>query len=285
MTEFLSYGKQWLDDDDIESVINVLKSDFLTQGPKIEEFENKICEITNAKYCIAVANGTAALHLAVAALELKSDSEGITSANTFLASANALEYSKLKPVFSDINKDTYAVDVNTIKSKISEKTKVLIPVHFAGQAAPMHEISALARSNKIKIIEDAAHSIGSKYLDGSPVGNCKFSDMTIFSFHPVKTVTTAEGGAITTNSEQLFKKLQILRNHGLTRDASFLSENPGPWYYEMIKLGFNYRLTDLQAALGISQMNKLETFINRRREIIKKYNSAFEKIDWLTTPY
>jgi perosamine synthetase len=285
MNEFLSYGKQWLDDEDIESVIRVLKSDFLTQGPKIEEFENEICEVTDAKYCVTVANGTAALHLAVSALELEPGSEGITSANTFLASANTLEYSKLKSVFADINEDTYAVDANTIKTKINDKTKVLIPVHFAGQAVPMKEISELTRNNNIKIIEDAAHAIGSRYIDGSPVGNCKYSDMTIFSFHPVKTITSAEGGAITTNDEKLFKNLQILQNHGMTRDTDLLTENPGPWYYEMIKLGFNYRMTDMQAALGISQMKKLDSFADRRREIIKKYNSAFEKTDWLTTPF
>ncbi len=285
MNEFLSYGKQWLDEEDIESVIGVLKSDFLTQGPKIEEFEHETCEATNAKYCVAVANGTAALHIAVAALEIESSSEGITSSNTFLASANSLEYSNLKPVFSDINKDTYAVDANTIKDKITDKTKLLIPVHFAGQAVPMYEISELVKNENIRIIEDAAHAIGSKYLDDSPVGNCKYSDMTIFSFHPVKTITSAEGGAITTNDEHLFKNLQILRNHGITKDANLLSENPGQWYYEMIKLGFNFRMTDLQAALGISQMKKLKTFARRRKEITNIYNQSFEGIDWLTTPF
>jgi len=285
MNEFLSYGKQWLDEEDIETVVDVLKSDFLTQGPKIEEFENEICQVTEAKYCVAVANGTAALHLAVAALELKSGSEGVTSTNTFLASANTFEYSNLKPVFADINPKTYALDLNTIQNKITKRTKLVIPVHFAGQAVPMSEIYDISKNTDIKIIEDAAHAIGSKYLDGSPVGNCKYSDMTIFSFHPVKTITSAEGGAITTNDEKLFKNLQILRNHGMTKDPSLITKNPGPWYYEMIKLGFNYRMTDLHAALGISQIKKLDSFAKRRREIIKKYNLAFEGVNWLTTPF
>ena len=285
MKEFISYGKQWLNEEDIQTVIDVLKSNFLTQGPKIEEFENKICQYTQAKYCVAVANGTAALHIAVAALELEAGSEGITSTNTFLASANCLEYNSIKPVFTDINKQTYSVDVNTIKIKISDNTKVIIPVHFAGQAVPMKEIFDLAKKENIKIIEDAAHAIGSKYIDGSPVGNCKYSDMTIFSFHPVKTITSAEGGAITTNNEKLYKKLQILRNHGMTRDEELLTTNPGPWYYEMIKLGFNYRMTDLQAALGISQMRRIDSFIKRRREIIKQYNYAFAELKWITTPF
>ena len=191
MNEFLSYGKQWIDEDDVESVIQVIKSNFLTQGPKIEAFENEICQYSQAKYCVAVANGTAALHLAVAALEIKAGSEGITSTNSFLASANCLEYDNIKSIFADINKDTYAVDVATIKDKLTEKTKIIIPVHFAGQAVPMKEIYNLVKNKKIRIIEDAAHAIGSQYLDGSPVGNCKYSDMTIFSFHPVKTITSA----------------------------------------------------------------------------------------------
>ncbi|MCK5032318.1 MAG: UDP-4-amino-4,6-dideoxy-N-acetyl-beta-L-altrosamine transaminase [Calditrichia bacterium] len=285
MNEFLSYGKQWIDEDDVESVIQVIKSNFLTQGPKIEAFENEICQYSQAKYCVAVANGTAALHLAVAALEIKAGSEGITSTNSFLASANCLEYDNIKSIFADINKDTYAVDVATIKDKLTEKTKIIIPVHFAGQAVPMKEIYNLVKNKKIRIIEDAAHAIGSQYLDGSPVGNCKYSDMTIFSFHPVKTITSAEGGAITTNDEQLYKNLKILRNHGMTRDEDLLSTNPGPWYYEMIKLGFNYRMTDLQAALGISQIKKIDSFVKRRREIIKQYNSAFSEKKWLTIPF
>jgi UDP-4-amino-4,6-dideoxy-N-acetyl-beta-L-altrosamine transaminase len=285
MKEFISYGKQWLDEEDIQSVIGVLKSNFLTQGPKIEEFENKICQYTQSKYCVAIANGTAALHIAVAALELDAGSEGITAANTFLASANSLEYNCIKPVFADINEQTYSVDINTIKIKTSDNTKVIIPVHFAGQAVPMKEIYDFAKKENFKIIEDAAHAIGSKYIDGSPVGNCKYSDMTIFSFHPVKTITSAEGGAITTNDQKLYKKLQILRNHGLTRDEELLTANPGPWYYEMIKLGYNYRMTDLQAALGISQMKKIDSFIKRRKEIINQYNSAFAETKWITTPF
>ena len=285
MTEFLSYGKQWIDEDDIQNVLSTLSSNFLTQGPRISEFEQALCQCTGARYCVVVANGTAALHLAVAALGIERDAEGITSTNSFAASANALIYNDIKPVFTDIDRQTYLLDINDLEKRITSRTRLFLPVHFAGQPIEMKKIKSLSTRHRCAVIEDAAHALGSHYDDGSPVGNCKYSDMTIFSFHPVKTITCGEGGAITTNDQALYEKLLLLRNHGITRDAAQLKENPGPWYYEMQMLGFNYRLTDLQAALGLSQLKKLDYFVKRRREIINRYNKAFAKTEWLTTPF
>jgi len=285
MKNFIPYGNHWIDQADIKAVNCVLKSEYLTQGPRVEEFEKALCKYTKAKYCIVVSNGTAALHLAVAALAIERDSEGITSPNSFVASANCLAYNNLIPVFVDIDKDTYNIKPFEIEKSLTKKTKVIIPVHFAGQPCDMLAINAIAKKNKLFVIEDAAHAIGSKYLDGSHVGNCKYSDMTIFSFHPVKTMTTGEGGAITTNNKVLYEKLKMLRIHGITKDSKKLLQNPGMWYYEMQMLGFNYRMTDIQAALGLSQLKKLDKFIKRRREIVKKYNKAFRNINWIKIPY
>lgn len=281
----IGYGHQYIDDSDIEAVVNVLKSDYLTQGPSVTAFEKKICEITGAKYCVAVSNATAGLHIAVAALELGEGSEGITTPNTFLASSNCMVYNNVKPVFADIDSVSYNIDPTEIEKHISAKTKLLIPVHFAGLPCEMEEISAIAKKNNLHVIEDAAHAIGSQYADGSYVGNCKYSDMTVFSFHPVKTITTAEGGAVTTNSDELYQKLLMLRSHGVTKDEAILTKNPGPWYYEMHSLGFNYRMTDMQAALGVTQLQKLDFFKKRRREVIAMYNKAFTDMKYLKTPY
>ncbi|UTC82357.1 UDP-4-amino-4,6-dideoxy-N-acetyl-beta-L-altrosamine transaminase [Treponema denticola] len=281
----IQYGHQYIDDEDIKAVTEVLKSDFLTQGPAVSLFENKICEITGACYCVAVSNATAGLHIAVQALNLPEASEGITTPNTFLASANCFLYNKLKPVFADINPDTYNIDPNQIEKKITVDTKVIIPVHFAGLACDMERIKKTADARNIKIIEDAAHAIGSFYADGTPVGNCKYSDMTVFSFHPVKTITTGEGGAITTNDEALYKRLLQLRSHGMTKDTKLLTQNPGPWYYEMHSIGFNYRMTDIQAALGYSQLLKLEYFREQRQHIVNQYNTAFDGIPHVKLPY
>lgn len=281
----IQYGHQYIDDNDIQAVIAVLKSDFLTQGPAVSCFENKICEITGARYCVAVSNATAGLHIAVQALNLPENSEGITTPNTFLASANCLLYNKVKPVFADINPDTYNIDPNKIEKKITSDTKVVIPVHFAGLACDMELIRKIVDTHNIKVIEDAAHAIGSCYADGTPVGSCKYSDMTVFSFHPVKTITTGEGGAITVNDEVLYKRLLQLRSHGMTKDAELLTQNPGPWYYEMHSLGFNYRMTDMQAALGYSQLLKLERFRERRQHIVNQYNTAFAGMPHVKLPY
>lgn len=285
MVEFISYGKQWIDDDDIDAVVKVLKSDYLTQGPKVEELEKAICEYTGAKYCIAVSNGTAALHLAVACLEVDSGFEGITTPITFVASANCLIYNGITPTFADIDKKTYNIDPDRIKNKVNSKTKVIVAVDFAGQPAELETIYPWARDKKIYVVEDAAHSIGSSYQSGEKVGSCKYSDVTTFSFHPVKTITTGEGGAITTNSEKLYQKLLLLRSHGITKDAKLLSKNPGPWYSEMQDIGFNYRMSDMQAALGLSQLKKIDEFSRRRREIVTKYNQEFSNLENVVVPY
>ena len=280
----IGYGHQYIDDADIEAVVSVLKSDFLTQGPFVTKFEQEICKITGAKYCVSVSNATAGLHIAVAALGLGYDAEGITTPNTFLASSNCMVYNHVKPIFADINPVSYNIDPAEIAKHITGKTKLLIPVHFAGLPCEMDRISAVAQKHNLRIIEDAAHAIGSQYADGSYVGNCKYSDMTVFSFHPVKTITTGEGGAVTTNDEALYQKLLMLRSHGITKNENFLTKNPGPWYYEMLSLGFNYRMTDMQAALGYSQLQKLAFFKKRRREIVAAYNKAFAGMKYLKTP-
>ena len=280
----IGYGHQYIDDSDIEAVVNVLKSDYLTQGPAVTQFEQEICKITGAKYCVSVSNATAGLHIAVAALELEEGSEGITTPNTFLASSNCMVYNNVKPVFADINPVSYNIDPEEIKKHVTGKTRLLIPVHFAGLPCEMEKISEIAKKHNLHVIEDADHAIGSQYADGTYVGNCKYSDMTVFSFHPVKTITTGEGGAVTTNDEKLYQKLLMLRSHGTTKDEKLLTKNPGPWYYEMQSLGFNYRMTDMQAALGHSQLQKLFFFKKRRREVVAMYNKAFAEMKYLKTP-
>lgn len=289
MHDYIPYGKQYIDKDDIKAVIDVLESDYLTQGPKVTDFEKKICEYTGAKFCVAVSNGTAALHIAVKSLGIEVGMEGITSPITFVASSNCMLYNNLKPLFADIDSKTYCINPSKIEERITSNTKLIIPVHFAGHPCDMNKIQDIARKHDLYVIEDAAHAIGSKYSDGSKVGNCKYSDMTIFSFHPVKTMTTGEGGAITTNDPKLYKKLKLLVTHGITKEKSefknYTSEPIGPWYYEMQTVGFNYRITDLQCALGISQLKKVNSFIKKRREIVEKYNDAFNNINEIIVPY
>jgi len=264
-----SYGKQTIDSDDINSVVDTLKSDYLTQGPKVKEFEDKLCKVTGAKYAVAVSNGTAALHLAILALGIGVGDEGITTPITFVASANCLRYVGANVKFADIEEDTGLIDPNEIIKQINPRTKVLIPVHYAGQSCDMEEIAKIAKKHKLYVIEDAAHAIGSTYK-GHKVGSCKYSDLTTFSFHPVKTITTGEGGAITTNNPKLYQKLLILRTHGITQKPDI-----APWYYEMSDLGYNYRLTELQCSLGISQLNKIDKFINKRIALAKRYTKFF----------
>lgn len=269
-----SYGKQFLDFSDIWQVIKTLRSDFLTQGPQVAEFENAICKYTGAKYAVAVANATAGLHIAMMALDIGSGDEVITSPITFLASANCALYVGASPKFVDIDSNTACIDVNKLEQEITQKTKVIIPVHFAGQSCDMKAIKEIADKHNLFVVEDSAHAIGSDYLS-KKVGCCEFSDMSIFSFHPVKNMTTGEGGVITTNNEKLYKKLLLLRSHGMIKDPQILTKNDGPWYYEMHEFGFNYRLTDIQASLGISQLKKIEKFKKRRREIVEFYKKSF----------
>lgn len=261
------YGKQNISEDDIQSVIDVLKSPYLTCGPKVKEFEQAICDYTDSKYCVAVNSATSALHIAMLALGIKEGDEVITTPITFLASANCARYVGAKVVFADIDKETANISPDEIKKHITKNTRAIIPVHFAGQSCDMEEISKIAKEHDLFVIEDAAHAIGSVYKETN-VGCCKYSDMTVFSFHPVKTITTAEGGCVTTNSEELYKKLCAFRSHGMHKDGEMASD----WRYDMRELGFNYRMTDIQAALGISQLKRLDDFKKRRREIVDYYN-------------
>jgi perosamine synthetase len=279
---YLSYGKQSIDDDDIASLVDVLKGDYLTTGPKVNEFEKAIAEYVGAKHAVVVSNGTAALHAACYAADIKEGDEVIVSPMTFAASANCVLYCGGKPVFVDIDPKTYNIDVTKIEAAITDKTKAIIPVDFGGQSVDMDPIRRIAEKHNLIIIEDAAHALGSEYK-GRKIGTS--ADMTEFSFHPVKPITTGEGGAVVTDSEELYKRLNLFRSHGITRDENFMSNNEGPWYYEQIDLGYNYRLTDIQCALGLSQMDKLECFLKKRKEIVSKYNEAFSSIKEVVTPF
>ncbi|HHW68401.1 MAG TPA: UDP-4-amino-4,6-dideoxy-N-acetyl-beta-L-altrosamine transaminase [Epulopiscium sp.] len=274
--DFLPYGRQWIDEDDIQAVINVLKSDYLTTGPAIEEFENQLKTITGAKYAVAISNGTAALHAACFAAGIGEGDEVITTPMTFAATSNAVLYCGGTPVFADINPGTYNIDPKDIRRKITNKTKGIIPVHYTGQPCDMDEIMQIAKEHNLIVIEDAAHALGAEYK-GRKIGS--IGDMTTFSFHPVKPVTTGEGGAITTNDEELYQKLMLFRSHGITRDREMLLNDNAAWYYEQHVLGYNYRMTDIQAALGCSQLNKLESFLQKRREYAEMYNEAFKDLD------
>jgi UDP-4-amino-4,6-dideoxy-N-acetyl-beta-L-altrosamine transaminase len=279
---YLSYGKQTVDESDIQAVVEVLKSDYLTTGPFVKEFENKVANYVGAKYGVAVSNGTAALHMACFAAGIKEGDEVIVSPMTFAASANAVLYCGGTPVFADIDPVTYNIDPDRIEEKITDRTKAIIPVDFSGQSVDMDKIKEIADKHGLIIIEDAAHALGSEYK-GRKVGSQ--ADMVEFSFHPVKPITTAEGGIVTTNSEDLYKKMVIFRTHGITRDQELLNENHGPWYYEQQHLGYNYRLTDVQSALGTSQMSKIDDFITRRREIVRQYNEEFKDLKEIVTPF
>lgn len=271
----ISYGKQWIEEDDIQAVANVLRGDYLTCGPYITQMEEKICQITGAKYAVAVSNGTAALHIAAMAAGLKPGDEAITTPITFAASANCVLYCGATPVFADIDEETYNINPKEIEKKITDKTKAIIAVDFSGQAAELNEIREIANKHHLVFIEDAAHSIGTIY-DGKPVGS--IADMTTFSFHPVKTVTSGEGGAVTTNDETLYRKLLLFRSHGITRDQREMTNvSDDKWYNEQVTLGYNYRITDFQAALLVSQLNKLDRFSTLRKQLTKRYNEAFGK--------
>jgi len=272
----ITYGKQWIDQDDINAVVTTLQSDFLTCGPKITELEQALCTYTGAKYAVAVSNGTAALHLACLAAGVGPGDEVITTPITFAASANCALYCGAKPVFADINPETYNIDPASVREKITERTKAIVAVDFTGQPVEVEEIRKICDEFNLVFIEDAAHSIGSKY-NGAQVGS--LADMTTFSFHPVKTVTGGEGGAILTSNEEYFKKLSLFRTHGITKVPSEMLEEPeGIWYYEQQELGYNYRITDFQAALITSQMSKLDRFVARRKEIVARYNEAFAEL-------
>lgn len=276
----IPYGKQDINQQDIDAVVDVLTSDFLTQGPKVPLFEKTITDITDSKYAIAVNSATSALHIACLALGVGKGDIVWTSPITFVASANCALYCGASVDFVDIDADTYNLSPVALEEKLKQAKlqnklpKVLIPVHLAGQPCEMHKIHLLSQEYGFKVIEDASHAIGAKYKK-QPVGNCQYSDITVFSFHPVKIVTTAEGGVATTNNKLLAEKMQLLRSHGITRDESQMTEpSHGEWYYQQLELGFNYRISDLHAALGISQLTRLQEFVEKRSVLAEKYNKA-----------
>lgn len=280
----IPYGRQHITKDDIDAVVETLSSDFLTQGPKISEFEKAFASYIGCNYAVAVANGTAALHLSAIALNIKPADKVITTPITFAASANCVRYCGGEVVFADIDAESYLLNIYKVRELLEKSPKVtykgIIPVDFAGNPVNLEEYRKLANEFNLWILEDACHAPGGYFINSSgenvKCGNGKYAELAIFSFHPVKHIACGEGGMITTNDEKLYKKLCILRTHGITKDSSLLHENHGGWYYEMQELGYNYRLTDIQAALGISQLKRADSGLIRRREIANKYNEAFK---------
>lgn len=286
----IPYGRQDINQQDINAVIEVLKSDFLTQGPQVPAFEQSIIDACDAKYAVAVNSATSALHIACLALGLGNDDWLWTTPNTFVASANCALYCGAKVDFVDIDPRTYNLCAKQLEKKliaaqkVGKLPKIVIPVHFSGQSCDMQAIHELAKKYGFNIIEDASHAIGGKYK-GEPIGNSRYSDITVFSFHPVKIVTTAEGGMAVTNNAKLAEQLNLLRSHGITRDEELMTKAAdGPWYYQQIELGYNYRMTELQAALGLSQMQRLEAFVIKRHELASRYDNLLHDLP-ITLPW
>jgi perosamine synthetase len=275
--KLLPYGSQWISEEDISEVVKVLQSDYLTQGPQIAEFERAVAAAANVDYAVAFCNGTAALHGACFAAGIGPGDEVITTPMTFAASSNCVLYVGGTPVFADVDPNTYLLDLESVRGKLSSSTKAIIPVDYTGQPVNMRAFRDFAHEHGLVMIQDAAHSLGASY-NGEPVGSV--ADMTMFSFHPVKPVTTGEGGVIVTNSKEYYQRLLLFRSHGITKDSqTFELDNEGPWYYEMQELGYNYRITDIQAALGSSQMNRLPEFISKRNEIADTYNKFLADVE------
>lgn len=286
----IPYGRQDINQQDIDAVVEVLKSDFLTQGPKVPTFEQSVKDACDVKYALAVNSATSALHIACLSLGLKEGDWLWTTPNTFVASANCGLYCGAQVDFVDIDPYTYNLCEKELEKKLidAEKSgklpKVVVPVHFSGQPCDMEAIYNLSKKYGFKIIEDASHAIGGKYK-GEPIGNCRYSDITVFSFHPVKIVTTAEGGMAVTNDPELAEQLNLLRSHGITRDESLMTKPAdGPWYYQQIELGYNYRMTDMQAALGVSQMQRLDEYVAKRHELADHYNELLKELP-ITLPW
>ncbi len=286
----IPYGRQDITQADIDAVVSVLKSDFLTQGPQVPLFEKAVLQACGAQYAVAVNSATSALHIACLALGLGSGEWLWTTPNTFVASANCGLYCGAQVDFVDIDPRTYNLCAKELEKKliVAEKSgnlpKVVVPVHFSGQPCDMQAIHALSQKYGFKIIEDASHAIGGKY-QGEPIGNCRYSDITVFSFHPVKIITTAEGGMAVTNNSELAERLGLLRSHGVTRDTHLMTKPmDGPWYYQQVDLGFNYRMTDLQAALGVSQMLRLDAYIAKRHELARRYDELLKDLP-VTLPW
>ncbi len=302
MNKTIPYSRQYVDEDDIAAVVSVLKSDYLTQGPEIELFESALANYTCARYCVVFSSGTAALHAAYFAADLREGDEIITSPITFAATANAALYLRGVPVFSDVEPDTANIDSTKIEEKITSKTKLIVPVHYAGQPVDLEPIHSIASKHGIKVIEDACHALGSQYRierfkdqavsvkneEWTRIGSCTHSDMAILSFHPVKHIATGEGGAVLTNNNEMYERLLLFRSHGITKNKHNFT-NPdasqqGEWYYEMQSLGYNYRMTDIQAALGCSQLTKIECFVKARREIASYYSNVFKDNPYFDVP-
>jgi len=288
MTTMIPYGRQDISDADIQAVVNVLRSDYLTQGPAVPSFEKSIADYCGTQHAVAVNSATSALHIACLALDVGQNDTVWTTPVTFVASANCALYCGAKVDFVDIDSRTYNMSVDRLAEKLAYAEKngnlpnVVIPVHLCGQPCDMAGIQALSQQYGFKIIEDASHAIGGKYR-GEPIGNCRYSDITVFSFHPVKIITTGEGGMAMTNDAQLAKRMQLLRSHGITRDVSEMTHVPdGPWYYQQIDLGYNYRVTDLQAALGLSQMQRLDEFVAKRHAIARRYDQLLADLPVIT---
>lgn len=286
----IPYGRQDINQQDINAVVEVLKSDFLTQGPQVPAFEQSIIDACDAKYAVAVNSATSALHIACLALGLGNDDWLWTTPNTFVASANCALYCGAKVDFVDIDPRTYNLCAKQLEKKliaaqkVGKLPKIVIPVHFSGQSCDMQAIHKLAKKYGFNIIEDASHAIGGKYK-GEPIGNSRYSDITVFSFHPVKIVTTAEGGMAVTNNAKLAEQLDLLRSHGITRDEELMTKAAdGPWYYQQIELGYNYRMTELQAGLGLSQMQRLEAFVIKRHELASRYDNLLQDLP-ITLPW
>ncbi|MGR3317977.1 MAG: UDP-4-amino-4,6-dideoxy-N-acetyl-beta-L-altrosamine transaminase [Candidatus Anammoxibacter sp.] len=298
----ISYGRQTIEDEDVNAIIEAVRSGWLTQGFHIEAFEEAIADYCNAKYAVACCNGTAALHLAYLAVGITANDAIITSPNTFASTANAALFINAKPYLSDIDAKTLNINHAKIEETILNidteniNVKAIVPVHFAGLPCNMEAIANIAAKNNLLVVEDACHALGSKWQDSSgvwhTVGNCSHSQATVFSFHPVKSITTGEGGVITTNDKDVYEKLKLYRSHGITKspdkfinhDLAYTTNKPNPWYYEMHELGFNYRITDLQCALGLSQIKKIGKFMKRRREIVLIYNKLLENYNYLKLP-
>ena len=288
----ISYGRQYITDEDIQAVVETLKSDYLTQGPRIPEFEQKFAEYLGVKHACMVSNGTAALHLCAMALDIKPGDKVITTPITFVASANGFRYLGADIVFCDIDPRTFLMDLNKLEDilKASPKGtyKAVVPVDLAGYPIDEERLHALSLKYNFKVVLDACHAPGGSWMDSKGekqmIGNCKYADMSVFSFHPVKHIAAGEGGAITTNDDELYKKVALYRTHGITKDSELLTQNDGGWYYEMQELGYNYRITEFQAALATSQLSRLDWSIKRRNEIAKRYDEALQKLP-ITTPY
>lgn len=291
---FIPYGRQWIDEDDIAAVVEVLRSDMITQGPLVQEFEESLAAYCGTKYAVAVSSGTAGLHLACLAADIVPGDRVLTSPITFVASANCALYCGARPDFVDVDSRTFNLspdNLNTYLNNYSgeDRLKAVIPVHFSGQPCDMEAISAIAQKNKLFVIEDACHALGAAFKgqegDWYQVGSCSHSDMVVFSFHPVKHITTGEGGAVLTNDEGIYRRLKELMTHGITKDLELLEQIDGAWYYEMQNLGYNFRISDIQCALGLSQLKKIDRWVERRGQIAQIYDKEFKTVDEIILPY